>query len=399
VKCKGASFWDPIDGGGCWSCGGYNRTARSVKSAKACSKRVKAQPRPARFVTKFGCGQGQFFDPRRGGECWSCSAGWHRTVHPVTAERACSRTLGGIVGVQPDVCPRFVGALGKGRDGYLELEAAAEGLVKPMTEPLRKLMEDRMPPVKSPEALDRFLKKALGPLAKRNEEFQELQRFASQAFASRERLHKMMTDPDLLCGNDGRKVLQALQSAGLGPRKRAGLLDGLLIGEALAADRYGKVWALSAGLTRMVPGATSGVSWSVTLAWRSDRSDTRLFMSSTPVSYFTTRPGFQGALSAFYFPRATLDSFDLIDQVGFEAALSPGKYVDDAIKRIFPANTAKLIGLLPGGLIVTTDPLFQETPGIGTTIFSWPEKKAAGQGWVDLDFCFDVTVQLKKWTP
>jgi hypothetical protein len=268
-----------------------------------------------------------------------------------------------------------------------------------MTQRLQKLMDDGMPPVNSPEALDRFLKKVLGPLANRAEDFQELQRFASQAFTNRERLYRMMTDPDLLCGNDGRKVVQALQSAGLGTRKRGGLLDGLLIGDVHAAGRSGKLWALSLGFTGMAPTAQSGVSWSLTLAWRADYTDSRLFMSSTPATFFTTRPGFEVALSAFYFPDATLDSFDMIDQLGFEFALSPGKYVKDTIERMFPANMATMIGLLPGGIILATDPLFQETPGIGTTIFSAPEQTADGLGRVDVDVCWDYTVQLKRWTP
>jgi hypothetical protein len=60
---------------------------------------------------------------------------------------------------------------------------------------------------------------------------------------------------------------------------------------------------------------------------------------------------------------------------------------------------ATMIGLLPGGIILATDPLFQETPGIGTTIFSAPEQTADGLGRVDLDVCWDYTVQLKRWTP
>jgi hypothetical protein len=39
-----------------------------------------------------GCGNGAFYDPRNGGECWSCPPGFNRTWDPVTADRACSKS-------------------------------------------------------------------------------------------------------------------------------------------------------------------------------------------------------------------------------------------------------------------------------------------------------------------
>lgn len=40
---------------------------------------------------KFSCPKGSFFDPRKGGECWSCAKGLHRTIFPVTKSKACER--------------------------------------------------------------------------------------------------------------------------------------------------------------------------------------------------------------------------------------------------------------------------------------------------------------------
>lgn len=40
---------------------------------------------------KFSCRKGSFFDPRGGGECWSCASGTHRTIFPVTKSKACER--------------------------------------------------------------------------------------------------------------------------------------------------------------------------------------------------------------------------------------------------------------------------------------------------------------------
>ena len=40
---------------------------------------------------KFSCAKGAFFDPRKGGECWSCAKGTHRTIFPVNKSKACER--------------------------------------------------------------------------------------------------------------------------------------------------------------------------------------------------------------------------------------------------------------------------------------------------------------------
>lgn len=40
---------------------------------------------------KLSCGKGAFFDPRKGGECWSCARGTHRTIFPVNKSKACER--------------------------------------------------------------------------------------------------------------------------------------------------------------------------------------------------------------------------------------------------------------------------------------------------------------------
>ncbi|MBE8990727.1 hypothetical protein [Nostoc sp. LEGE 12450] len=42
-----------------------------------------------------GCGSGAFQDPRNGGECWSCPAGFNRTWDAVTASTACSKSWTG----------------------------------------------------------------------------------------------------------------------------------------------------------------------------------------------------------------------------------------------------------------------------------------------------------------
>lgn len=88
------SFFDPRNGGECWSCpAGYNRTWSAVTADDACSQSIFG---PVARATLHGpggmaCPSGAFFDPINGGECWSCPSGYHRSLAPVTAENACAR--------------------------------------------------------------------------------------------------------------------------------------------------------------------------------------------------------------------------------------------------------------------------------------------------------------------
>lgn len=91
-QCKAPWFWDIWKGGACWQCPrGYRRGVSHIKSAKACVRKIRAQHSRARYVANFGCEARQFFDPRRGGQCWSCPRGYRRTMEPVTSATACRR--------------------------------------------------------------------------------------------------------------------------------------------------------------------------------------------------------------------------------------------------------------------------------------------------------------------
>ncbi len=90
-----AAFFDMIDGGTCWSCPkGFKRTAASVKARNACVGNKRATK-----VGNYGCkrkyGGGAFFDPRKGGECWTCPRGYKRTLEAVTSAKACSKGIFG----------------------------------------------------------------------------------------------------------------------------------------------------------------------------------------------------------------------------------------------------------------------------------------------------------------
>ena len=91
-ECPRGSFFD-IGTWSCFSCpAGYNRTGFAVDTPMACSKTVSAQYKSAtRVGAHKSCPSGSFHDPRNGGECWSCPAGFGRTWSPVDAWDACGK--------------------------------------------------------------------------------------------------------------------------------------------------------------------------------------------------------------------------------------------------------------------------------------------------------------------
>lgn len=98
-KPKGA-FFDPRKGGEWWKCPSNRprRTAYAVTHKYACATKniLGEKLARAKFVSKTvrKAPKGSFFDPRSGGEYWSCPAGYGRTVvYPVNHKsRACKKT-------------------------------------------------------------------------------------------------------------------------------------------------------------------------------------------------------------------------------------------------------------------------------------------------------------------
>lgn len=93
--CPSGSFSDPRNGGECWSCpSGFNRTWDPVTAGTACSKSWAGPFSAATFIKKPGsCASSSFFDPQNGGECWSCPSGYRRTLYAVSDSRACAKTI------------------------------------------------------------------------------------------------------------------------------------------------------------------------------------------------------------------------------------------------------------------------------------------------------------------
>lgn len=104
MHCPDGQFWDPIDdtpadnvdnGGYCWTCRGWNRSAHSVTSTSACS-----EPATTESPTKHGasgCPAGSFADL---GKCWSCPNGYIRTTAHVESKKACAVKEDGVSSCQ-----------------------------------------------------------------------------------------------------------------------------------------------------------------------------------------------------------------------------------------------------------------------------------------------------------
>lgn len=103
-------FLDPRNGGECWECpAGFNRTVFPVTAPNACEVAVPATTSPATRQGPAVCDAGDITDPRNGGECWRCPAGLVRTVSPVNGPEACGQPGGVFDRKQPATFIRRTG--------------------------------------------------------------------------------------------------------------------------------------------------------------------------------------------------------------------------------------------------------------------------------------------------
>jgi len=91
--CKGNSYYDKKGGkyGACWECpkGFVRNITKSAKGDKACVKVTGLSRKKADKVGGFNPCRKGFFDPRAGGQCWSCPGGYFRGPTKVTSKDAC----------------------------------------------------------------------------------------------------------------------------------------------------------------------------------------------------------------------------------------------------------------------------------------------------------------------
>src|SRR5262249_10525841 len=81
---------DPRNGGECWRCPeSWDRTVFPIQEGQACEKGGGFRFAKATYETALTCPANQIFDFIDGGTCWSCPAGYKRTLDSVKSPTAC----------------------------------------------------------------------------------------------------------------------------------------------------------------------------------------------------------------------------------------------------------------------------------------------------------------------
>lgn len=132
-------FFDPRKGGECWSCpkNRPRRTAYGVTSDKACATKeiLGEKLASANFEHKHkACSGGAFFDPRNGGECWKCPSGYSRTIEAVTSKKACVKD-------SPDALKpaKLEGHFGCAKGQFIDVSRPSECWSCPSSHPYRTI--------------------------------------------------------------------------------------------------------------------------------------------------------------------------------------------------------------------------------------------------------------------
>ncbi|MBT5646331.1 MAG: hypothetical protein HOJ41_00580, partial [Rhodospirillaceae bacterium] len=107
----------------------------------------------AAFVKGFGCPRGQFFDPRKGGECWSCPTKTFRTTRAVTNPQACTTNFGNIIADGTALCRSFISTMAKGAKGMNDTEKLIKKITAPLMAPVNKAMNTITKNIKAPSGM------------------------------------------------------------------------------------------------------------------------------------------------------------------------------------------------------------------------------------------------------
>jgi hypothetical protein len=388
----------------CYSCpSGYRRSASpNIAGKKACIRKTKTAYAAGKYRGKpaKACRKGTFLSLRKGGECWSCpSTHKHRTINKVTGGKACAAKFTQILSADTSgLCRTLITAVNAGSQGVAKISKQVERFTSPVMGRVNKAASGLSNKIKSPKELNKILNKAVAPLLRDKAALRGLDRFAKKLNAQRTKIKRAMMDPKMVCNNRGQGLVNVFKSLDLLPKKRAGLLDGALIKSAHASTARRPHIAVA-----LSNSGRSSANWhgaTIGLTFVSNGDQHRIFLSFGPITYFSTRAGYDITLSGAYFHRAQITSFDLIDHLGLEFGFAKGKWLDDWLDKLtkkYPTRGA-VLAWLPGGINVSTDPLFKEFPGIGTNFISTgdPNESGRGLGPIDASASIDVTVQLIK---
>lgn len=393
AKPAGA-FFDPRKGGEYWSCPrGYKRTVLAVTSAKACQRVTKASLTRAKFIKSVGCAKGQFFDPRKGGQCWSCPAKWHRTTRAVTSPQACTDSLANIIVDGTALCRAAVGSLAKGSQGIQSVKKFADKIVAPIRAPADRVLHALKKQFWSTRGTDEFMRKVGQGFSRHAGSFDQVAPLITQAQRNKHKIAKVLFNPTVMCSGNARKIVSALKAAGLNPKRRAGLLDGWLVSSAHAAANRLHVAVAATGY--LMQDDNLGVTYSLTLV--TDLvSNTRLYLSVGGI--FATKWDTGVALDLVFFPRSSINDFDAVQNLGIALQFQPGATTNASMEK-WGMRGKFLKRLLQGGVLFSLNPgALNRIPGIGTSLLSFNKHDNPGlTGPLDFTGSVDFTVQLVKF--
>lgn len=309
--CTGRAFFDPRKGGECWSCPkGYSRTAEPVTSKKACAQDQPEAFRAAQPEGHLGCRAGEFLDPR--GECWSCPKGHpFRTINPVNTPKACTDDVLGVLAADaPALCRSVLSALGRARrEGTAAaeaLQAAVDPLIAPVKEPLMAQVEAMSSLVSTPEELREPIARLQDSALARGAEWAANVGAAAPALA--DALLRESTCTDAIAVVDER-LSRAL---------------------ALAKPLTEQVVSLGVGATFTHP--TYRATMTVALTWVTNFSgDGGLYVSIGLGATSAPEP-FGVGVGAMYYPGARLDDFGLSPVPGVAVSIAKGGTFEELFK-------------------------------------------------------------------
>lgn len=301
--CRDGSFLDPRKGGECWKCpSGYARTVHDVNGNRACVKDTPDSHASARLENQLGCPSGQFFDPRKGGECWKCpSTHRHRTMAAVTTDKACTNNPLGILPFdQASTCKDLIRALNRALEAGAKGSKALEDLTKPVIDPVAGILQQELSKmsdlVGDIEPLEALIAKADNDLFKRigalSERFDDVAKI-------REALLRADT-----CTDSPREIEARLKS---------------LFGRN---TRRGEFFAVTLGLTftHSVYRATAQLGLTVVTDFEGKGG---LFVSGK-IGATTSEDPFAIGISAMVFPDAKLTDFGLSAVPAITASVAKG---------------------------------------------------------------------------
>lgn len=312
--CGGRSFYDPRKGGQCWSCPkGYTRTAYAVTDDKACAKPRPEALKPATRVSKFGCEANEFWDPRNGGECWSCPKGQYRTVNPVDGPRACTdRVLDIFAADTKAFCRQIVGALAKGDKGLDDLQKLVTPYIDAVKKPVEEKVDEMADLVGDIDEVDKLMDQTVGRL--KGKVVDDAKTFAGKVGDAQAGIKAILLDEKLMCDSGPREVEARI--------KALNLTDG--ISQNFIAIGLGSTFVHPTYHASM----DVGVSWVTNLT-----GDGGLYLSVGLGATSSTEPA-SSSVGAMFYPATKLSDFALSGVPGLTVSLGKGPGFDQAAEKL-----------------------------------------------------------------